>query len=82
MSQSEAFVDGQEPQKVMTHKAATPGNPGHPRATPGIPVGPSGSQWQVGDYFGELSLISNAPRAASIVTSSNVQVGRLHIIRS
>ena len=82
MSQSEAFVDGQEPQKVMTHKAATPGNPGHPRATPGIPVGPSGSQWQVGDYFGELSLISNAPRAASIVTSSNVQVGRLHIVRS
>mmetsp|Transcript_63025 Transcript_63025/g.138093 ORF Transcript_63025/g.138093 Transcript_63025/m.138093 type:complete len:434 (-) Transcript_63025:104-1405(-) len=43
-----AFVDGQEPQKVMTHK--------------------------VGDYFGELSLISNAPRAASIVTSSNVQL--------
>lgn len=39
-----AFVEGQVPQKVMTHK--------------------------VGDYFGELSLISNAPRAASVLTST------------
>ncbi|CAE8739509.1 unnamed protein product [Polarella glacialis] len=35
-----AFVSGQEPQKVMTHK--------------------------VGDYFGELALISNTLRAASV----------------
>eukprot|EP00440_Ansanella_granifera_P041749 gb/GFBE01045267.1/.p1 GENE.gb/GFBE01045267.1/~~gb/GFBE01045267.1/.p1 ORF type:complete len:450 (+),score=157.44 gb/GFBE01045267.1/:1-1350(+) len=39
-----AFVEGQTPQQVMTHK--------------------------VGDYFGELSLISNAPRAASVKTST------------
>eukprot|EP00931_Biecheleriopsis_adriatica_P059486 TRINITY_DN355_c0_g2_i1.p1 TRINITY_DN355_c0_g2~~TRINITY_DN355_c0_g2_i1.p1 ORF type:complete len:454 (+),score=134.17 TRINITY_DN355_c0_g2_i1:142-1503(+) len=39
-----AFVDGQEPKKVMTHK--------------------------VGDYFGELSLVSGGPRAASVITST------------
>lgn len=39
-----AFVQGQAPQKVMTH--------------------------QVGDYFGELSLLKNEPRGASVYTSS------------
>jgi len=44
-----AFVQGQEPQKVMTHKA--------------------------GDYFGELSLLKNELRAASVYTSApNVKV--------
>jgi len=39
-----AFVPGQEPKKVMTHK--------------------------VGDYFGELSLLKNEPRAASVYTGT------------
>jgi len=44
-----AFVPGQDPQKVMTHKA--------------------------GDYFGELALIKNEMRAASVYTSTpNVKV--------